>query len=138
MSDILKLARVQVLFLVVFVALKAARRPLMDLSPPEWVGVFLYSFPNFAEAIIGMMTVTMLLTAANHYLFSGRIKPAVIYLAATLISAVYVLTQEWGLHSLGGNNVFDIYDVYASVAGLVVALAMLLVIRPEVKDPVAR
>jgi hypothetical protein len=44
---------------------------------------------------------------------------------ATLIAGTYVLAQEFKLHSVGGNNVYDFNDVLASILGLVVVYLML-------------
>ena len=79
------------------------------------------SVPNTFEAIIGMSTVTALLMRAKLH-FSPRLERIpnlAIYLLGTVVVGTYVLTQEFKLHDLGGRNVYDPYDVAASILGLV-------------------
>ena len=45
---------------------------------------------------------------------------------SVLISGTYVLLQEYKVHNLGGNNVFDMYDVIFSIVGLIVILSLLI------------
>ena len=50
----------------------------------------------------------------------GNLSERSVYLIATFLAGVYVLSQEVKWHNLGGNNVYDPYDVVASLIGLVV------------------
>ena len=42
-----------------------------------------------------------------------------IYQIAVTITAIYVISQELKFHNLGGNNVYDPYDLIASIIGLI-------------------
>ena len=86
----------------------------------EYVQIFLGSFPNFLEALIGMVALTGIIMAIRHNASGSmaRLKDASIYLMATALAAIYVITQEVKLHSIGGTNVYDPYDVAASIIGL--------------------
>ena len=59
------LLRIQIIMVVVFVLLKRIRPQAIESSPPEWVSVILFSFPNFAEAVIGVITVAMIFLVLN-------------------------------------------------------------------------
>lgn len=115
---------VRVLFLgaiVVFVLNKFVVRPwVLEAGLPAFFDVLVNSLPNLSEAIVG----TLLLTGIGFELrarSSGRLgdlSDTVVYLLAILVSGVYVLTQELKFHNLGGNNVYDPWDLLFSVAGL--------------------
>lgn len=48
----------------------------------------------------------------------GNVKDTYLHIIAVGIAAIYVLSQEFKFHNLGGNNVYDLYDVIASIIGL--------------------
>lgn len=87
---------------------------------PIWE-IVVNSFPNFLEALVG----TILLTSFSFRIrerypqYLGRWKDAHLFLLVGVVAAVYVITQEFKIHNIGGNNVYDPYDVGASVIGLV-------------------
>ena len=115
---------VRVLFLgafVVFVLNKSVVRPwVLEAGLPAFFDVLVNSLPNLSEAVIG----TLLLTGIGLQLrarLSGRLgdlPDAVVYLLAILVSGVYVLSQELKFHNLGGNNVYDPWDLLFSIVGL--------------------
>jgi len=79
------------------------------------------SFPNFAEAVVGTLVVINLILYFKHN-FSAlaiRISDGLACLLGSLISGFYVISQEFKLHNIGGNNVYDPNDVAASFIGLV-------------------
>lgn len=121
------LPRLYMAAFLVFIVNKFGARPfVLDHDVPDFAMTIVLSLPNTCEAIIGMSMSAGLLLAAK-LRFSPRfdwIPNLLIYLLATLVTAVYVLTQEYELHNLGGNNVYDPYDVAASIIGLI---GMLLV-----------
>jgi hypothetical protein len=41
-----------------------------------------------------------------------------VYLTALILASIYVISQEFELHNIGGNNVYDPYDLVASIVGL--------------------
>ena len=121
------LPRLYIAAFLVFIVNKFVARPVvLDHDFPDFATTVVLSLPNTCEAIIGMSMSAGLLFAAK-LRFSPRfdwIPDILIYLLATLVTAGYVLTQEYELHNLGENNVYDPYDVAASFIGLV---GMLLV-----------
>jgi len=123
------LARLYIAAFLVFIVNKFIARPfVLDQDFPDFVTTIVLSLPNTCEAIIGMSMSAGLLLAAKHR-FSprfDRIPDLWVYLLATLVTAVYVLTQEYEFHNLGGNNVYDPHDVAASFIGLVGMLLVFL------------
>jgi len=82
--------------------------------------IITYSIPNLIEAIFGIIILTGILIYIrqkfNHTL--GAVKNSSINILALCIASIYVITQELKFHNLGGNNVFDPYDLIASIIGL--------------------
>lgn len=130
MSDILKMARVQLVVLVFFMVFKVVRRKVLASDPHEVVEIFFLSFPNFCEGVIGVLTVTMIGLYVNRKL---QLKNELIYLLATLLAAVYVITQELKIHNLGGNNIYDLNDVIFSIIGLVFGFFVVWRMKPKVQ-----
>lgn len=129
-KDIMRLARVQLFTLIPFMLLKSYRQELIAAFPNDVWEVFLYSFPNFAEAIVGMM---FLASAGVYLLHSTSGNPRrlpLVYLLATVGTLTYVITQELKWHSIGGENITDPWDVAFSVAGTIAGLAILFYLRP--------
>lgn len=116
------LIRLYLAAFILFLINKAALRPFVlehEFSPI--LTIIVLSIPNTFEAIIGLSNVAGLLMIAKRY-FSprfDRVPDRVLYLLATALAGTYVLTQEFNLHALGGRNVYDPYDVIASLIGLV-------------------
>lgn len=81
--------------------------------------IIVFSLPNLIEAIIGTLILTGILFQLKQY-FNKKTKDINIYLIAVIISAFYIISQELKLHNIGGNNVYDIYDLIASVIGLII------------------
>lgn len=143
MTKVMQLARVQLLSLVVFIVFKLLRKPALaqlplewaplEGIPTQWVEIFLYSFPNFLEPIVGAITITYLLMLPGGKIrfIRDRVAEPFIYIFVIFLAAVYVLTQEFKIHNLGGNNIYDPNDVLFSIAGLAAAMVMLFVIRPK-------
>jgi hypothetical protein len=90
----------------------------------EWSGFVLIltnSIPNLLEAVIGTLLLTGIFLQL-HQSFNKKIKPIkdiYIHISAVVIASIYVLSQELKFHNLGGNNVFDTYDLITSIIGLV-------------------
>ena len=124
---------------VLFIINKFVLRPfVLDHDFPTFLQIFVLSIPNTFEAIIGMSNVAGLLMTAKLY-FSPRfdsIPNLALYLLATALAGTYVLTQEFKIHNLGGRNIYDPYDVAASIIGII---GMLLVfLRYRVLDCINR
>lgn len=113
----------------VFMVNKFALRPAFESRPlPEALGVLTYSVPNFCEAVMGLTVISGLLWWSQQRglaLFRGW-RPRGILALATVLTGTYVLTQEVGMHRLGGNNVFDPNDVLASLLGLAMTAGLFL------------
>lgn len=133
MNTFRALIRIQLFIIMLFALNKLWVRPwVLDLNAPSWARVLVLSFPNFCEAIVGVVFLTFVgLTLRERYLQGMR--SMTVYGWATACAAAYVLTQEYRWHNLGGNNVFDPCDVIFSLVGLVTALGLLLWLRPEIR-----
>ena len=89
--------------------------------------IFTYSIPNFIEAIIGTLILTGILLQTRQYFFQkiGFIREVYIHLLAVTLASIYVISQELKFHNLGGNNVYDPYDIIASIMGLIVTFGII-------------
>jgi len=96
------------------------RSLVLESNLPHFMHVLVLSFPNTAEAIMGTLVLTGILLTLQHTFPEPfrKWKLTRIYLIAVVFSALYVITQEFKLHNLGGNNVYDPNDVVASIIGL--------------------
>ena len=79
------------------------------------------SFPNFAEAVVGTIAIVnlMLYLTRNLNALTFQVSNRLVCLVASLLSGLYVISQELKFHNIGGNNVYDPNDVAASVVGFV-------------------
>ena len=114
--------------ILVFVLNKLYLRPwVLETQLPELFSIFVLSVPNLIEAFVGTLLLTGILLQIRQYFNKdfGSLKETHIYLIAAGMAGVYSISQEYKLHNLGGNNVFDVYDVIASVAGLVIAFGVI-------------
>ena len=80
-----------------------------------------YSIPNLIEAIIGTLLITGMFLQIRQSLNDklGPIKDIYIRVLSVGIATIYVISQELTFHNLGGNNVYDPYDLFASIVGLI-------------------
>ena len=133
MRDILKIARIQIIVILVFAFFKFIRSSVLKTDVPEIFKIFLLSFPNFCEAIVGVLTLTAIGLVLNQKLRTGkRFNEKSIYAMAVFFTAVYVISQELKFHNLGGNNVYDPMDVIFSVIGLFAGFLIITFIKPVV------
>ena len=131
----MKLARVELFIIPVFIFFKLIRPTVLKSSSPQFFKVVLLSLPNFFEAIIGTVTLTGLGLLINHRLSEPyQIKPKLIYLLAVILAGIYVSTQELKIHHLGGNNVFDINDLIFSIIGLIIGYWIVIRIKPIIYE----
>ena len=117
-----------VIAILVFILNKFYLRPwVLEKELPELFRILVLSLPNLAEAIIGTLLLTGILMQLRQYFnkLLGNLKDTYIHLAAVGIAGVYGISQEYKLHNIGGNNVFDIYDVIASIIGLIIAFGLI-------------
>ena len=88
--------------------------------------IVVFSIPNLIEAILGTLVLTGILLHLRQYFDQIKnIKDPTIYLIAVGISSLYVISQELKFHNLGGNNVYDPYDLIASIIGLLITFAII-------------
>ncbi len=130
MRDIRKIARIQIVIIIVFIIFKAIRRTVLENNPPELFKLFLLSFPNFCEAIVGVLTLTMIGLYINKKL---KLQNDLIYLIASILAAIFVITQEVKIHNLGGNNIYDPNDVLFSIIGLTIGFVIVKRIKPNIQ-----
>lgn len=137
MDGVLRLARIQILVIITFIINKALIRPyVLKHDFPNIFDIFVLSYSNFCEAIVGVLTLTYIGLYINQRMvrLEGRWREASIYIIAVVLAGVYVISQELKIHNLGGNNVYDPYDLLFSVIGLIAGYAILAVIKPVVTD----
>lgn len=87
---------------------------------PGFAKVFVLSVPNFLEAVVGIINISILLVLLKwrSFKFLKKIPDIRLYTVALFLSSTYVITQELKIHNLGGRNVYDPNDLIASVIGL--------------------
>lgn len=131
MKDIMKLARVELIIIPIFIFFKFIRPSVLRSSSPEFFKIALLSLPNFFEAVIGTLTLTGIGLLINDRLSERhQIKPKLIYLLAVILAGIYVSTQELKIHNLGGSNVFDRNDLVFSFIGLIIGYWIVIRIKP--------
>jgi len=55
----------------------------------------------------------------------GVIKDISIHILAVSIASIYTISQELKFHDLVGNNVYDPYDIIASIIGLIMTFGII-------------
>lgn len=131
MKDIVKLGRIQIIAIVLFIIGKKFLRPfVLEKGNSELLDTIVLSLPNFFEGVIGVLTITMLSLYLRRRL-NKKWKYQQIYVIAFVTSAIYTISQELKIHNLGGNNVYDPYDVLFTIFGLLLGYFLLLINRPE-------
>ena len=136
MSDILKLARIQIVIILLFVIIKFIRPLILAGNYPQWIKTAFLSLPNFFEAVVGVLILTGIGLYVNLKLINDNksIKLNSIYILALVLAGIYVISQEYKIHNIGGNNVYDINDVIFSLVGLLVGYCIVSVIKPKVRE----
>ena len=111
----------------VFIINKLYIRPyIFENDVNDFFQIMSYSVPNLIEAIIGTLLLTGILMQIRQHFSKkfGSIKVIYINVLAVSLASIYVISQELNFHSLGGNNVYDPYDIIASVIGLLVTFSI--------------
>lgn len=135
MRDTLKLARIQILLCILFVLAKKWLRPfVLERDFHKIFDIIVLSLPNFFEGVVGVLSLTYIGLHLNQRFINPerKIRPRYIYVLAILFAAIFVLTQEFKIHNLGGNNVYDPYDVLFSIIGLSLGGIIIWKIQPVV------
>ena len=111
-----------------FILNKIYIRPwILEHKSPDILLIVTYSIPNLIEAIIGTLLLTGILLQIRQYFNKkfGSIKDIAIHIIAVIIAGIYVISQELKFHNLGGNNVYDPYDLVASLIGLILTFGII-------------
>ncbi|MDB4292163.1 hypothetical protein N9954_02060 [Maribacter sp.] len=135
MNDIRRNLRMMFVVVLLFICNKFFVRPyILENEFPVVLDIFVLSFPNLCEAILGGLLLTNISLFAKYRFLKKplSITGNHIYLFAVLITALYVLLQEFKIHNLGGNNVYDPYDVLFSVIGLLALYFILWYTKPVI------
>jgi len=101
---------------------------VLESELPEFFKIIVLSIPNLVEAIVGTLLLTGILLQARQYFseYLEGIKDIHIYIISTGLAGIYGISQEYKLHNIGGNNVFDVNDVIASIIGLIITLGVII------------
>ena len=80
------------------------------------------SFPNFLEAIIGSISLSGLglLFKNRGAEWSPEKETTAFFNWVTIVATIYVITQELNWYSITRENIFDPYDIVASILGLLI------------------
>lgn len=125
------LLRINLGIIISFIIVKFLLRPyVINNDYPGFVKIFVLSYPNFCEAVVGTILLTFMLLILNNR--TKKISEQLVYLIAVLLAAVYVILQEFKIHNLGGVNIYDPYDVLFSVIGLVAIYFIIEKYKPRV------
>lgn len=111
-----------------FVLNKLYLRPdVLENDYPEILQIVILSLPNYCEAVMGTLLLAGIVLQLRQFPDSraGRFIADHAYTIAVILASIYVISQELKFHNLGGNNVYDPYDLVASIVGLALAYAVL-------------
>jgi len=113
--------------ILTFVLNKLLIRPwILENDLPGFFVIITYSLPNLIEAIVGTLILTgILLQARQYFNKADTLNITLTQLLAVSVAAIYVISQELKFHNLGGNNIYDPYDLIASIIGLVVTFTII-------------
>jgi len=133
MGDILKLARIQILLIVLFIFFKLIRYPVLNSPSPAFFKKVLYALPNFFEAITGILVLTGIGLLLNDRLKKkNQLGLKNLYLLVVIIAGGFVITQELNVYNLRGDNTFDQNDLIFSVIGLIIGYWIILSKKPRI------
>lgn len=133
MKDILKLARIQLLVIVLFTFFKLIRPSVLASESPEFFKKILLSLPNFFESMIGTLVLTGIGLILNDKLGKKyQLSEQSIYILALIIAGTYVITQELNFYNIRGTNTLDPNDVIGSCIGLLIGCWIVLYNKPRI------
>jgi len=135
MKDIRWNVMIMSIVIVIFMFNKFFLRPyVLENEFPEFLNIFVLSFPNLCEAIVGGLLITNLSLYGKQRFFktNSNIKDTHIYLFVVLITGIYVILQEFKIHNLGGTNVYDPFDILFSLIGLIIVSFILFYFKPVI------
>ncbi len=133
MTDIMKLARVELIIIPIFIFFKFIRPSVLESESPEFFKMTLLSLPNLFEGIIGTLTLSGVILIINNLLNKKhQIKPKIIYIIAVILAGVYVIAQELNIINIRTNTTFDRNDLTFSVIGLIIGYSIVVFIKPRI------
>lgn len=125
------LLKIQIVILISFVLVKFIARPyVLKEFTSKPLTVFVLSYPNFCEAVLGVLILSLLLLLLDHKI-KVNMHNQFIYFIACFLTAAYTILQEFKIHNLGGVNVYDINDVIFSIIGVIFGYCLLCIIKPK-------
>ena len=136
-QNVMILLRISMGIIASYIVMKFLIRPIvLKNGYNELSEIIVLSYPNFCEAIVGTIFISLILLSLNGMLVKNKSKFILrdnqLYLLATIIAGVFVILQELKIHNLGGDNVYDVYDVIFSSVGLITSYAVLLKFKPHI------
>lgn len=133
MADIMKLARVELIIIPIFIFFKYIRPAVLKSESPEFFKIVLLSLPNFFEAIIGTLTLTGALLIINNWLNkTHQRKLKIIYIIAVVLTGILVISQELNIINIRTNTTMDQNDLIFSTIGLIIGYLIVLRIKPRI------
>lgn len=128
MRDLIKLGLIQVLVVVIFLLFRWIRTVVHPTEPLTLFELFLLSFPNFCESVVGVLLLTCLGLWVNQYL---QWNTKLVYGLAALFAGIIVLLHEIQPSFLGGANIYDPNDILFSVVGTLVGTLIVVRLQPN-------
>lgn len=116
------------ILMLIFLLNKFYLRPwVLNNKFPDIFPLIVLSIQNLLEAIVGTFILTGILFQLRQMFHKkiGKITNTYIHLIAVAIAAIYVISQKLKFHNLGGINIFDFFDIVASIIGLVTAFGLM-------------
>jgi len=101
---------------------------IVEQSEAGFVLIVVNSLPNFIEGIVGTMLLAgiglsvRILSRPNKVNLESKL----FFNVVTLIAAAYVITQELNWYNISRANVYDPYDIVASILGLILINRLLV------------
>ena len=133
MADIMKLARVELTIIPIFIFFKYIRPNVLENTSSEFFKIAVLSLPNFFEAIIGTLTLTGVILLINDQLNKKhQIRPRIIYIIAVVLAGVFVISQELNIINIRTKTTIDPNDVIFSVIGLFIGYSIIAFIQPRI------
>ncbi|MDH7445986.1 hypothetical protein [Aquimarina sp. 2201CG14-23] len=133
-NDIMKLARIELIIIPIFILFKYIRPKVLESASPEFLKITLLSIPNFFEAIVGTLTLTGVFLFINDRMnIKRQISLKIIYILAVIAAAIYVITQELNIINIRTNKTFDQNDIFFSIVGLIIGYTIILLVKPSIR-----
>jgi hypothetical protein len=78
---------------------------VLENNYPDIFQIVVLSLPNFSEAVMGTLILTGILLQLRPFM-GDKLKffnTSRVYLTALILASIYVISQEFKLHNIGGN-----------------------------------